>query len=243
MKRALFIGLALLAGAAVTALTWPAWYEMAPVIPMSQRLVRAAMAVAPGMVVTAIVLQILVGLPLVSWFATWTHNLVTTERPKSPAAAWREVQAADEASRRWRRRRRVQPHQEDIQGGEPELRAYSNVSWEHRDHGDEDPPVYGSRASRRDEDEDESLPPARARSRTRLTALAGLDLVRAQLAVTSTNDTERRSRLLAEQARLLAIVVQQARAGPGDGRSLSEQASDALLRDVFGEGPPSRSRD
>jgi hypothetical protein len=238
MKRVLFIGLALLAGAAVTALIWPAWYDMAPVIPMSQRLGRAAMAVAPGMVVTAILLEILVGLPLVSWFATWTHNLATTGRPKSPAAAWRELQGAEEASRRWRTRQRVQPHPEDRrgQGDEPELRAYSNVRWEHRDRGDEDPPVYGSRASRRDEDE--ALPAARARSRIRLSALAGLDLVRAQLARTPANENARRTRLMAEQARLLAIVVRCARAGPGDGRSLSDDESVSLLRNVLGEDHP-----
>ncbi len=234
MKRVLFIGLALLAGTAVTAYTWPAWHDMAPILPMSQRLARAAMAVAPGMVVTATLLQILVGLPLVSWFATWTHNLVTTGRRKSPAAAWRELQAVEEASRRWRTRQRVQTHPEDIrgQGHERELRAYSNVWWEHREHGDEDPPVYGSRASAREEDE--ALPAARARSRIRLSALARLDLVRAQLAVTQADENSQRTRLMAEQARLLAIVVRFARAGPGDGRSLSREASNTLLRDVFG---------
>ncbi len=87
MKRALFIGLAFLSGAAVTALFWPPWYEMAPVIPLSERFVRAAMAVAPGIVVTAVGLELLAGLPLVSWFATWSDGHVTRPRAQHPRVA------------------------------------------------------------------------------------------------------------------------------------------------------------
>ena len=239
MRRVLLVGLALFAGAVVTAFFWPAWYDMAPLIPLSDRLVRAATAVAPGIVVTALGLQLLAGLPLVSWFATWADNLTTAGRSKSPVAAWREIQDAEEATRRWRAGRSVQVSADAVHGlgqDEPERRAYANVRQEHREHGDEDAPVYGARTPA--SDEDEATPTARGRSRARLNALAALDLVRAGLAVTPASNAARREWLLAEQARLLAIVVQFARSGPGDGRRLGDDATRELLRGIIGPDIP-----
>lgn len=239
MRRVLLVGLAFLAGAGVTAFFWPAWHDVAPVIPLSERMARVAMAVAPGVVVTSVGLQLLAGLPLVSWFATWTDNLVTTGRSKSPVAAWRELQAAEEATRRWRARRSVQVPAVAARGlgqQEPEGRTYANVRQEHREHGDEDAPVYGSRTPARDDDE--RTPTARARSRARLSALAALDLVRTELAVTPAGNGARREWLLAEQARLLGIAVQFAREGPGDGRRLGNDATRELLGEIIGPDIP-----
>jgi len=239
VKRLLLVGLAFLSGTAVTAFLWPPYYDMAPIVPVTERPARAAIAVGPGIVVTAVGLELLVGLPLVSWFFTWTHNLATAGQAKTPAAAWRELQAREESSRRWRGQRLgLLRAQDKGHGGDPEPRAYANVMWEHREHGDEDPPLYSPRAPVRDEDE--ASPAARERSRVRLSALAALDLVRAHLAVTPAGDTARRARLLAEEARLLAIAVRFARAGPGDGRRLSGEASADLKRSVFGDEQPDR---
>lgn len=146
MKRVLHVGLATLAGAAVTTVLWPAWYDVAPVIPLSERLARIAMAVAPGVVVTSVGLQLLAGLPLVSWFATWTHNLATGTRSKSPVAAWRELKARDEASRRWQERGNEPADAQsparathDISSG---ARLYANVARDYHERGDEDGPEY-----------------------------------------------------------------------------------------------------
>lgn len=148
MRRLLFVGLAVFAGAAVTAFLWPAWYDIAPVIPLSERLARAAMAVAPGIVVTSVGLQLLAGLPLVSWFATWTGNLLTKGWVKSPVAAWRELRAAEEAARRWRERPlgpRIK--QKATRVDRSDERLYADVERDHHEHGDEGPALYKARKS------------------------------------------------------------------------------------------------
>ncbi len=238
MRRVLFIGLAFFAGVAVTMLLWPPWYDMAAVIPLTQRFARAAIAVASGTLVTAVALDLLAGFPLVRWFFTWTHNLATKGRAKSPVAAWRELRAAEHASTRWRARWSERPPPDEHSGDEDvaEPRSYANVRQEHREHGDEDAPVYGSSAPT--SDEDEALPTARARSRARLSALAALDLVRAELAVTPASSATRRAWLLTEQARLLAIAVQFGRAGPGDGRRLGLDATRELLGEILEPNDP-----
>jgi hypothetical protein len=152
LKRALFIGLSLLAGGLVTVSFWPPWYDTAPIIPLTQRFARAAIAVASGTVVAGVALDLLAGFPLVRWFFTWTHNLAIKGRAKSPVAAWRELRAAEQASTRWRARRSERPVADepsgDRDGGNPrahtDVRAYADVKQEHRERGDEDPPEYGS---------------------------------------------------------------------------------------------------
>jgi hypothetical protein len=232
------MGLSLLAGVAASVFAWPPWYDLAPVIPLAQRFARAAIAVASGTVVTAVALDLLAGFPLVRWFFTWTHNLAIKGRAKSPVAAWRELWAAEQASTRWRARRsdRAPPDERSSDGDVAEPRYYANVRQEHREHGDEDAPMYGSSAPT--SDEDEALPTARARSRARLSALAALDLVRAELAVTPASNVTRRAWLLSEQARLLEIAVQFARAGPGDGRRLGLDGTRELLGEILEPNDP-----
>jgi len=148
VRGAVSVAVSLLAGAAVTALSWPAWHEIAPVVPVIDRVLRVAISVAPGIVVTAIGLELLAGLRLVSWFATWTNNLVIKGRAKSPIAAWRELQARDDASRRWHERH-LRPRT-NVQTGQidrSDVRLYADVERDHHEHGDEDPPLYNARKS------------------------------------------------------------------------------------------------
>ena len=244
MRQGLFIALAYLgsaaAGLAVTAFLWPPWYELALVIPLIERLTHVALAVTSGVVATALGLELLAGVPLLSWLLCLVENLTTSGGARAPAAAWREVRAEGAGWRRRMAQRRAGVCSKGLGQSGPrttpddqERRAYADVWWEHSEHGDEDPPLYGAPAPA--SDEDEALPAARARSRVRLSALAGLDLVRAQLASTPVSDTARRTRLRAEEAGLLAIAVRFARAGPGDGRRLSVEESADLMRTVFGD--------
>jgi hypothetical protein len=100
------------------------------------------------------------------------------------------------------------------------------------------PPQPPSTTRRTNVGEHRSARDSSARTRTRLNALAALDLVRAQLSFARSADAERRAWLAAERARLLEIVVRFAPGGPGDGRRLSDEASDALLRNIFGDEQP-----
>ena len=137
------VALSVVAGAVVTTLSWPAWYDVAPVIPLTQRVLRIGLAVAPGLVVAGIGLELLAGLPLVRWFATWTDNLAIKGRPNSPMAAWRDLRARDEASRRWQERQRgPRATMKTDQVDRLDVRLYADVERDHRGHGDEDPPLY-----------------------------------------------------------------------------------------------------
>lgn len=152
--RTLFAALSVMAGAAVAAFSWP-WYGWAPVIPLSDRLLGALLAILAALVVTGVGLELLVGLPIISWFATWMDNLFLKGRPKSPVAAWRELQARDEASIRWRERQR-EPQQktarDPAQAGDAttsDARLYANAALDHHERGDEDGPDYRPTLPRR----------------------------------------------------------------------------------------------
>lgn len=146
--RSLLAALSLLTGAAVAMFSWP-WYQRAPAIPMKDRVLGALLAIAAGLVVTGLLLELLAGLPIVSWFATWTHNLAVRGRPKSPVAAWRELRARDEGTKHWRERRKESLAPPDApdparpsDGESHNARLYANIALDHHERGDEDPPDY-----------------------------------------------------------------------------------------------------
>ncbi len=180
--------------------------------PLIERLMRAALAVAPGIVATTLGLELLAGMPLLSWLLCMVEGLTTSGMARSPAAVWREVRAEDRA---WRRRmaQRRAPLRPGAADAEP--RAYADVERDHKDRGDEDPPRYHATLS-------PPVTPWKRSRRQRMSELAGEDL--------------RRMGYEAIPHREPKIEAWE------DGVRLTDEATQDLLRDVFGDEPPYAGR-
>ncbi len=200
----------------------------------------AVWAVAIAVVLTAVALELLAGLPLFSAFVTWFDRLARGQGA-SPAAVWRDLRAEEELWR-WPLGKRPRPglardaRAAALDQGEsttgtsdgalpqqsPPPRLYADAQ---RDtaHGEEDPPLYRIRAQ---------LDAVIAR----ITGYPLADAGTRARAQEKLNRLAQHPAYRREMERRLARprLIKRRR----DGIVLGHEASDALLRDVLGDKQP-----
>ena len=202
---------------------------------------------------TALGLELLAGVPLLSWLLCLVEDLTTSGRARSPAAAWREVRAEDAAWRRRMAQRRAGLYSRGLgQRGSrttPEGSALRNYADAVRDNppGEEGPPQYGAADKMRLLDQmaaDNAK--ERAGEKRRLAEIADQAAARArELAPPQVPDVSSRppeTGLCPEARQALFGIFGRPPTDPSppglprpDGIVLGAEASDAVRRSVLGD--------